>query len=347
MKPEPDPTAESGFRVEIEGGTSDEAGAGLPSASSVVNWTTGTDGAGSTDVTVNVILQSAVEPCQSDPTACTGAENFITTDPAGIPTGFGCSDGMDNDGNGLTDSEDPDCSGVQGWSLSVNTGACFGVATASTQGTIAALVLTPPGLRDFQSFEKTEVVDPAKNLGVSGVVSAVVLSLSNPVTLNQTLDSLVLVIGGSIDGTGIGEGQMTDPCAVSVSDPTEAGLAGSGEPVKTAVTISGETDVPVITNASIKLVGPTATPMTNLLRGDPNGDGKTNIADAVYIISALFRDGAGFACGEAADANGDGNVDGSDATFVISYRFMGGPAPADGCATVENAADCDTDTCEL
>ena len=344
--PPPPSSAQSGYRVNVVGATNDEAAAGLPAANGTVNWELDADSAAPNAVTVNIMLQSAVEPCQSDATACTGAENFVTTDPAGIPTGFGCSDGMDNDGNGLTDSEDPDCSGVQGWSLSVITEDCFNIASATTAGTAAALVIQG-GLRDFQSFEKTEVVDPANNLGISGAVSAVVLSLSNPAILPQTEDSLVLVLGGSIDGTGLAAGEMTAPCAVSVADPSEAGLAGAGEPVKTAVTIAGETDVPVITNASIKLVTMGEPETTNLVRGDPNGDNKINIADAVYVISAIFRDGAGFDCEEAADANGDGSVDASDAAFIIAYRFMGGPAPSEGCAEVVDAVNCENDTCEL
>jgi len=61
--------------------------------------------------------------------------------------------------------------------------------------------------------------------------------------------------------------------------------------------------------------------------GDANGDGNINVADAVYIISYVFRGGATPEPLEAADANGNGVVNVADAVYLVNYIFRGGPAP--------------------
>jgi len=68
------------------------------------------------------------------------------------------------------------------------------------------------------------------------------------------------------------------------------------------------------------------------IRGDSNFDGKTDISDAVCVLSYLFA-GPGDPCAElvpkcpdAGDANDDGNVDIADAVRILSYLFAGGGA---------------------
>ncbi len=63
-------------------------------------------------------------------------------------------------------------------------------------------------------------------------------------------------------------------------------------------------------------------------RGDVNADGGIDLADPVYLISALFREGAAIPCMKAADANDDGAVDLPDAAALIGYFFSGGTPPA-------------------
>jgi ferredoxin len=65
------------------------------------------------------------------------------------------------------------------------------------------------------------------------------------------------------------------------------------------------------------------------IRGDANGDGKVQVADPVWIVSELFRNGPPTSCQAAADATGDGVYDVSDALFVIRYYFQNGPAPGE------------------
>ncbi len=61
--------------------------------------------------------------------------------------------------------------------------------------------------------------------------------------------------------------------------------------------------------------------------GDANGDGTVNVADAVYLISYIFKGGPPPYSMEAADANADGDVNVGDVVYVIAYVFSGGPAP--------------------
>jgi len=350
-QPEPGDSA-TGLRINVPSGEPSDGNPPVEdgiSGNGTLDWDiVVAAGGGSVDVQVNMMLEAQIEPCVSDPAACDGTENFTTKDDAGIPTGYGCADMIDNDEDGLTDAEDPDCRGVQGWSASVKTGDCFNIASATTAGTIAGLVIAG-GIRDFSSFEKTEVVDPANNAGQQGSTTAVVLSLTQPVIAPQTSDSLILIIQGAIDASGLTEaGQSTDPCSIEIVPPGVEGLRGAGEPVKTAATVAGETDNPRILNANITLsTGDAPPPEVSILRGDSNDDAKIDIADAVYIIAALFRDGPAISCPDAGDANDDGNLDSSDATFVIAYRFMNGPSPApNGCEVdaTEDALTCDADT---
>ncbi len=59
----------------------------------------------------------------------------------------------------------------------------------------------------------------------------------------------------------------------------------------------------------------------------PNGDGKLDISDAVWVLAHLFMGGPEPASIAAADTNGDGTVDISDPIYLLGYLFLGGPAP--------------------
>ena len=68
----------------------------------------------------------------------------------------------------------------------------------------------------------------------------------------------------------------------------------------------------------------------DFIRGDANGDGKVSFADANYILSYFYQDGARPVCYDAADANDDGRVDISDPIGTLRYLFLDGkalPAP--------------------
>ncbi len=66
---------------------------------------------------------------------------------------------------------------------------------------------------------------------------------------------------------------------------------------------------------------------SRFVRGDSNHDRDVDIADVIFTLSALFRDGEWFACADAADANDDGGIDVSDAIYLINFEFKDGPPP--------------------
>ena len=229
--------------------------------------------------------------------------------------------------------------GPQGWSISVKTDACFGIQSATIEGT---------QVPDYYSggFQKTEVVDPAKpeNAGQEGAVSAIVLSLTEERYLPPVSSTLVLRIGGAMDSSAIAAAgdRVLPPCVVIASEPSEPGLKGSGQPVKTAVTVEGVTRTPGVIGAGIILEGAAE---ARFIRGNPNDDSKVDLADPIWIANELFRQGPPTECQDAADANDDGMVDSSDVVFLLAYLFgynPGGgslvagaqpPAPFPGCGT--------------
>ncbi len=63
------------------------------------------------------------------------------------------------------------------------------------------------------------------------------------------------------------------------------------------------------------------------LRGDPNGDRRSDIGDAIFLLNYLFGAGPKPTCMDAADANDDGRSDLADSIYLLNYLFGGGPKP--------------------
>jgi hypothetical protein len=68
---------------------------------------------------------------------------------------------------------------------------------------------------------------------------------------------------------------------------------------------------------------------STISRGDANGDGEINVADAVFLINFVFNEGPAPDPLESGDANCDSNPNVGDAVYLINYVFGGGPEP--GC----------------
>ncbi len=209
---------------------------------------------------------------------------------------------------------------VQGWSLAIGVEDSITLVSATTDGTVGAAV--PDGLRDT-GFEKTEVIDPNNPEAPvvpqgQGAVSAVVLSFTLPITLLPSGTATVLALTVETEAA---EADVTKTGSIFAKD----GLQGAGQPVNSVATVAGSTvEFSCIQDATISL---TAVSIGSMVRADANADQKVNIADPIYIINALFREGPPVACREAADANDDNLVDLSDATFILAYQFYGGPPP--------------------
>ncbi len=67
------------------------------------------------------------------------------------------------------------------------------------------------------------------------------------------------------------------------------------------------------------------------LPGDVNDDGRVTVADVVFLINYLFKNGPSPKILESADVNLDGNVSVSDVIYLISYLFKNGPCPLPAC----------------
>jgi hypothetical protein len=63
------------------------------------------------------------------------------------------------------------------------------------------------------------------------------------------------------------------------------------------------------------------------IRGDCDGDGVTNISDAVCTLEWLFRGGEEPGCGAATNFDGIGGVDLTDPVYLLIHLFGGGPGP--------------------
>ena len=70
-------------------------------------------------------------------------------------------------------------------------------------------------------------------------------------------------------------------------------------------------------------------------------NGRTNLSDAVYVLSYLFLVSTVLRCEDAADTND------TDAVYLLNYLFLGGPPPADPFPTCGPDPTTDDDlTCE-
>ncbi len=91
---------------------------------------------------------------------------------------------------------------------------------------------------------------------------------------------------------------------------------------------------------------------SSFVRGDANGDGQVNIADAIFSLDYLFVAGTEPPCFAAADVNVDGQVNIADTINLLGYLFQAGSPPAApfpdcGASTVESdeALGCAAEGC--
>lgn len=64
-----------------------------------------------------------------------------------------------------------------------------------------------------------------------------------------------------------------------------------------------------------------------MLCGDVNGDGGVTIADSVYLVTYVYREG--YPCLGQGDVNNDGRVTVADALYLSSYIYGGGGGPCE------------------
>lgn len=209
-----------------------------------------------------------------------------------------------------------------GWSVSIGLeGAETRIVEATTDGTVAG----PDGLI-VGGFQETEIVDPAVLNGAGpqgpGVVSAVVLSITQPIELPVGIERIVRITLEATGGT-VPEGR------IGYID----GKRGRGQPVDNVILVRCQAADPELGSCDqFRLVEPVGLQIP----ADCNQDGKVDISDPICVLGYLFLgtpellpcgDGSRDATGNVnlLDWHGDGALDISDAVGALRWLTLGGP----------------------
>ncbi|HIN80267.1 MAG TPA: hypothetical protein EYN00_04250 [Planctomycetes bacterium] len=144
----------------------------------------------------------------------------------------------------------------------------------------------------------------------------------------------------SYETTGSLAGNMTGASSVLTFETITAGTL----PIENLVVIGTEPHTPNFDHGTVDLIPGGSTPQ--FVRGDVNGDGSVNLADAIAALQFLFSNG-NIPCEDAADINDDGTVNIADGVNVLSYLFSGGQEPASpfpGCGSdpTADSIECDS-----
>ncbi|MEM7167605.1 MAG: PKD domain-containing protein [Planctomycetota bacterium] len=87
----------------------------------------------------------------------------------------------------------------------------------------------------------------------------------------------------------------------------------------------GPSLVPYPLHGGVEVVDPTGAAL--FVRGNANGSGNIDIADAVFVLTFLFAGGTPPPCPDAADPNDNGTVDIADAVNILTFLFAGTVTP--------------------
>jgi hypothetical protein len=187
---------------------------------------------------------------------------------------------------------------IQGWTYGVrHDGRALTIELATIDGTDARSIFA-----DGFNATSFEAVHPAP---AAGFISVVVLSLTRNVVLPVGSNSLARATYRlEPAAAGSGEGGI-------LIELTEAGFTDNGKLVRPRTLVDGKI-----------LVG------KPFHRGDPDGDGRISIADAISLLLFLFLSGPSPGCLEAGDADDDGRVDATDPVVILRWLFGGGSSPA-------------------
>ena len=111
-----------------------------------------------------------------------------------------------------------------------------------------------------------------------------------------------------------------DTCLNWTQIPTPEGADSTSMQIYEATVV--DTNLTHIQSGTMRVV-----PLCHGLCGDANHDGKVNIADAVFIISYIFRAGVAPYEDKCADANNDYQINVGDAIFLVNCIFRSGDCP--------------------
>jgi len=203
----------------------------------------------------------------------------------------------------------------------------FGVCHDPSEGSVQQLDLgvdLQPNPPDFIQV----VIEPG------GWTAAVVMSFLNSQPFPAGSEQRVIEAQYEID--------LTSPVGFTEFCPCET--IGDPPLAIRMVTEAGESIWPEFECFSLVIVDPIF-----FVRGDCNGDGGINVADAVYLLDYLFIGSVVLPCEDAGDIDDDGALNIADPINFLAYLFSGGPPPAapnpvTGCG--EDLDDSDPLQCE-
>ena len=204
----------------------------------------------------------------------------------------------------LTTSNNPTEGGVQAWSISVAAEGAT-ITNITTDGTAGAEV-ADGGLRNM-GFEKSETTDNSGTAaggnnnceGLSGAVSAVVLSFESPATLEIEGSAVVARVdieAGAPDAPG-----NCSTVNVFYAD----GCRGSGQPVRNSVTLNTATFIPEIGSCSFDVCSAQVEDCDS--EGDEDENGLADCADPACAENAACLDDNNGDDNNGDDNNGDDN----------------------------------------
>jgi len=207
----------------------------------------------------------------------------------------------------LATSNNPTDGGVQAWSISVAAEGAT-ITNITTDGTAGAEV-DEGGLRNM-GFEKSETTDTSGIAaggnndceGLSGAVSAIVLSFESPVTLDPEGSAVVARIDievGAPDGPG-------DCSTVNVFYAD--GCRGAGQPVRNSVTLNTATFIPETGSCSFSVCAAQVEDCDG--EGDEDGNGLADCEDPACAENPACADDGGD--DDNGDNGGDDNGDDDD-----------------------------------
>jgi len=171
----------------------------------------------------------------------------------------------------------------------------------------------------------TTNVDPALSPGVGWGAAAAIFDFSTP------FDAQVLPPGVDQSLVFYQFSTAADPLLVGTSTDLTLQNGLSSPPIFNVITVGGSSVLPTLLPGTITFVD-----LPLFKRGDSNGDGSVNLADAIFLIQFLFNQSTAPPCSEAGDANDDMLLDVSDAIYEINFFFLDGlapPAPFPNCGT--------------
>ncbi len=179
---------------------------------------------------------------------------------------------------------------------------------------------------------------------LKGAISWIVLRGEERQTLYPNTVDRVLKLTCTMPAVAEGE---TRTCRIFFLDGMKSDVS---KPVSNCITHqSGSIDAAkgLKLQALIVTIVPTTGDGGLFSRGDANGDGRFDIADAVYTVHAVLRDpGYPLPCMDAADADANARIELPDAIYLIAWQFRGGPsplAPFPGCGRADSPEGCPFD----